>query len=165
MADNFDLMATALKAVCPNNEILLDNAGKPSVMVRIPKMTYAQLGMGESTALFPAFIINGQEVDEIYISKYLNIVQNGRAYSLPGVDPAASMNFDQARSYCEAKGDGWHCMTRMEWGLLMRICEMQGFIRWATTTTANTVRSSSTRLSRPMTTAARPDAPLPAPDR
>ena len=62
------------------------------------------------------------------ISKYLNIVQNGRAYSLPGVDPAASMNFDQARSYCEAKGDGWHCMTRMEWGLLMRICEMQGFI-------------------------------------
>ena len=108
MADNFDLMATALKAVCPNNEILLDNAGKPSVMVRIPKMTYAQLGMGESTALFPAFIINGQEVDEIYISKYLNIVQNGRAYSLPGVDPAASMNFDQARSYCEAKGDGWH---------------------------------------------------------
>lgn len=128
MADNFDLMATALKAVCPNNEILLDNAGKPSVMVRIPKMTYAQLGMGESTALFPAFIINGQEVDEIYISKYLNIVQNGRAYSLPGVDPAASMNFDQARSYCEAKGDGWHCMTRMEWGLLMRICEMQGFI-------------------------------------
>ena len=26
MADNFDLMATALKAVCPNNEILLDNA-------------------------------------------------------------------------------------------------------------------------------------------
>ena len=128
MADNFDLMATALKAVCPNNEILLDNAGKPSVMVRIPKMTYAQLGMGESTALFPAFIINGQEVDEIYISKYLNIVQNGRAYSLPGVDPAANMNFDQARSYCEAKGDGWHCMTRMEWGLLMRICEMQGFI-------------------------------------
>ena len=63
-----------------------------------------------------------------YISKYLNIVQNGRAYSLPGVDPAANMNFDQARSYCEAKGDGWHCMTRMEWGLLMRICEMQGFI-------------------------------------
>lgn len=45
MADNFDLMATALKAVCPNNEILLDNAGKPSVMVRIPKMTYAQLGI------------------------------------------------------------------------------------------------------------------------
>ena len=26
MADNFDLMAISLKAVCPNNEILLDNA-------------------------------------------------------------------------------------------------------------------------------------------
>lgn len=103
-----------------------DGGGKLETMVK--NWQDAQLGMGESTALFPAFIINGQEVDEIYISKYLNIVQNGRAYSLPGVDPAASMNFDQARSYCEAKGDGWHCMTRMEWGLLMRICEMQGFI-------------------------------------
>ena len=50
MADNFDLMATALKAVCPNNEILLDNAGKPSVMVRIPKMTYYTTDMGGGVA-------------------------------------------------------------------------------------------------------------------
>lgn len=128
MADNFDLMGLALKATCPSNEILIDNAGMPSVMVRIPKMTYAQLGMGESGATHPAFIVNGQEVEEIYISKYQNIVQNGRAYSLPGQDPRASLTFDQARQYCEAKGDGWHCMTRMEWGLIQRICEAEKFI-------------------------------------
>lgn len=125
---NFDLTALAIAGVCPGNEILYDDTGYPSIMVKIPKMTYAQLGMGESTAIHPAFIVNGQEVDEIYISKYQNIVQNGRAYSLPGQDPRASITFDQARQYCEAKGEGWHCMTRMEWGLLLRWCNANGFM-------------------------------------
>ena len=97
-------------------------------MVKIPKMTYKQLGMGESAAVHPAFIVNGQEVDAIYISKYQNIVQDGRAYSLGGVDPAASLDMDHARQYCEAKGEGWHLMTRMEWGLIQRVCEAAGFV-------------------------------------
>ena len=84
MSANFDLSALAIKAVCPNNEILYDDKGLPSIMVKIPKMTYADLGLGASTATFPAFLVNGQEVDAIYISKYMNIIQNGRAYSLPG---------------------------------------------------------------------------------
>ena len=123
---NFDLSNLALRGVCPGNEILLDDAGMPSIMVKIPKMTYKQLGMGESTAIHPAFIINGQEVDAIYISKYQNIVQNSRAYSLPGVSPRASINFDEAKTACEAKGEGWHLMTRMEWGLLVRWCQANG---------------------------------------
>ena len=127
MANNFDLSALALKAVCPNNEILFDDKGLPSVMVKIPKQTYAQLGLGSSTAVHPAFIVNGAEVDAIYISKYQNIVQNGRAYSLPGQDPAAgNINFDNARSYCEAKGAGWHLMTMMEWGLIAQWCKNNG---------------------------------------
>lgn len=126
MAANFDLSAMALQAVCPNNEILYDNLGMPSIMVKIPKMTYAQLGMGSSTAVHPAFIVNGSEVDAIWISKYQNVVQNGRAYSLPGVDPRATINFDAAREACEAKGDGWHVMTRMEWGLIVRWCQKNG---------------------------------------
>ena len=118
MAANFDLTNLAVTGLAPGNELIYDNAGMPSIMVKIPKMTYKQLGMGESTAVHPAFIVNGTEVDAIYISKYLNIVQDGRAYSIGGVDPAAGMNFDQARQYCEAKGEGWHCMTAAEWGLL-----------------------------------------------
>ena len=115
MAANFDLSALALKAVCPNNEILYDDKGLPSVMVKIPKMTYADLGLGASTATFPAFLVNGQEVDAIYISKYQNIVQNGRAYSLPGQDPKANINFDTALKACTDKGAGWHLMTAFEW--------------------------------------------------
>ena len=120
---NFDLANLALQAVCPGNELLYDDQGMPSVMVKIPKMTYAQLGLGSSTATHPAFIVNGTEVDAIYISKYQNIVQNGRAYSLPGQDPKVNVNFDQARQYCEAKGEGWHLMTAMEWGALANWCK------------------------------------------
>ena len=128
MPANFDLSNLALKAVCPGNEILYDDKGMPSVMVKIPKMTYAQLGMGSSTAVHPAFIINGQEVDAIYISKYLNIVKGSRAYSLPGQDPKATITFDTARQACETKGVGWHIMTRMEWGLLVRWCQNNGVL-------------------------------------
>jgi len=126
MSANFDLSALALKAVCPNNEILYDDKGLPSVMVYIPKMTYAQLGLGSSTATHPAFIIDGQEVDGIYISKYQNVVQNGRAYSLPGQDPKTSINFDSAIAACTAKGAGWHLMSRVEWAMLALWCKANG---------------------------------------
>lgn len=125
---NFDLSNLALKAVCPNNEILYDDKGMPSVMVKVPKMTYAQLGMGSSTAVHPAFIVNGVEKDAIFISKFINVVENGRAYSLPGRDPKAYIDFDTALAACAAKGAGWHLMTRMERGLIIRWCQNNGFI-------------------------------------
>lgn len=126
MSANFDLSNLALKAVCPNNEILYDDKGKPSIMVKIPKMSYAQLGLGSSTAIHPAFIVNGQEVDAIYISKYQNIVMDGRAYSLPGEDPKTSITLDGAISACSAKGAGWHLMTRAEWAMLALWCKING---------------------------------------
>ena len=91
-------------------------------------MTYADLGLGASTATFPAFIVNGSEVDAIYISKYQNIVQNGRAYSLPGQDPKANINFDTALKACTDKGAGWHLMTRMEWMAIAHWCKNNGTI-------------------------------------
>ena len=126
MSANFDLSALAIKAICPNNEILYDDKGKPSIMVKIPKMTYAQLGLGSSNTVHPAFIVNGQEVDAIYISKYQNIVVDGRAYSLPGEEPKHTINLDSAIAACSAKGDGWHLMTRAEWALLALWCKMNG---------------------------------------
>ena len=126
MAANFDLTALAVEGCCPGNVVKVDDVGLPSIMVRIPKLTYKQLGMGESEATHPAFIVNGQEVEEILISKYQNVVNNGRAYSLGGVDPRANITFDAAREACEAKGEGWHLMTKMEWGLLVRWCQKNG---------------------------------------
>ncbi|WP_339060102.1 SUMF1/EgtB/PvdO family nonheme iron enzyme [Tepidibacillus marianensis] len=119
---NYDLSNLALKATCPGNAILLDDKGLPSVMVRIPKFKISDVITGGSSSTHPAFIVNGVEVPEIYISKFQNVEYNGRAYSLPGEDPKVSINFDTARQYCEAKGPGWHLMTNAEWAALALWC-------------------------------------------
>ena len=124
--NNFDLSNLALQCMAPNNELLYDDKGKPSFMVKIPKMTYAQLGLGDSTDTFPAFIVDGIEKEAIWISKYQNIVQDGRAYSLPAQDPRASINFNTAVDACKAKGDGWHLMTKVEFALLAWWCKKNG---------------------------------------
>lgn len=120
---NFDAAALALKAVCPNNDMLMDDKGLPSVMVYIPKFKLSDVITGASDAVHPAFIVNGTEVDGIYISKYQNIVNDSRAYSLPCEDPRASITFDQSVTYCNNKGDGWHCMTRAEWAAIALWCK------------------------------------------
>lgn len=130
MADNFDLSSLALGALAPSNEILVDDLGMPSVMVKVPKLTYAQLGLGSSTATHPAWIVNGTEVDYIWISKYQNIVINGRAYSLPGQNVARDINKDAAAAACAAKGAGWHLMSAIEWGAIANWCKNNGFLPW-----------------------------------
>lgn len=127
---NFDLVNLALKATCPGNEIILDDKGLPSVMVRIPKFKISDVIDGGSDSTHPAFIVNGQEIDEIYISKFQNVVHNGRAYSLPGEDPANSITWDTARGHCEAKGPGWHMMTKAEYGAIALWCKKNGFLPW-----------------------------------
>ena len=143
MAANFDLSNLAIQAVCPNNELIYDDKGIPSVMVKIPKMTYAELGLGDSTATHPAFIVNGSEVDAIYISKYQNIVQNGRAYSLPGQDPKTSITGDEAINYCAAKGAGWHLMTRAEWAAVALWCKKNGFLPYGNNNYGKDTRESN----------------------
>ena len=106
----------------PNNEIIVDDLGRPSVMVKIPKFTYADVGLSGS-GVHPAFMVNGQEVPYIYISKYQNIVEDGRAYSLPYQRPKHTINFDQAKAACEAKGEGWHLMTNAEWAAIALWCK------------------------------------------
>ncbi|MDD2979516.1 MAG: SUMF1/EgtB/PvdO family nonheme iron enzyme [Hespellia sp.] len=122
----FDLSALALKAVCPTNDILYDDKGLPSVMVFIPKYKISTVITGGSDSTHPAFIVNGQEVDGIYVSKYQNVVNNSRAYSLPCEDPKTSVTLDQAISYCTNKGEGWHVMTRAEWAAIALWCKKNG---------------------------------------
>jgi len=125
---NFDLVNLALKATCPGNEIILDDKGLPSVMVRIPKFKISDVIDGGSDSTHPAFIVNGIEVPEIYISKFQNVIHNGRAYSLPGEDPKTGINFDTARQACEAKGPGWHLMTNAEWAAIALWCRKNGLM-------------------------------------
>lgn len=127
---NFDLSSFALKSAFPSNIILTDDKGLPSVMVYVPKFKMSDVITGGSNSVHPAFIVNGVEKNGIYISKYQNKVYDGRAYSLPGEDPAANINADTSRSYCESKGKGWHLMTAAEWGALALWCKKNGWLPW-----------------------------------
>ncbi|MBR5091047.1 MAG: SUMF1/EgtB/PvdO family nonheme iron enzyme [Ruminiclostridium sp.] len=123
---NFDIANIALQAVCPGNEMKYDDKGFPSIVVKVPKQTWAQLGVGPSTETFPAWIINGREVDCFYFSKYQNVGSNERAYSLPAQDPKTNIPLDTAINYCVNKGQGWHVATRLEWMAIALWCLKNG---------------------------------------
>lgn len=127
---NFDLSSLALKSAFPNNVILTDDKGLPSVMVYIPKFKMSDVITGGTDSTHPAFIVDGVEKSGIYISKFQNVAYNSRAYSLPGEDPKTSITADTARTYCENKGAGWHLMTAMEWGAIALWCKKNGWLPW-----------------------------------
>lgn len=125
---NFDAMKLAVESSMPNNTVLFDDKGLPSIMVRIPKFKISDVIAGGSETTHPAFIVNGVEKNEIFISKYQNVVIGDRAYSLAMQDPKTSVNFDQAKLFSENKGAGWHLMTNAEWAAIALWCKKNGFM-------------------------------------
>lgn len=108
---------TNLKKYVPNfggwyNTELEDDFGHKSSMVRIPKFTWKDLGIGDSDELFPAFIVNGKEVNSLYIGKYM-ADENG--CSVKGAAPKTTITYDQSQKLCKDMGDGWHMTTRLTW--------------------------------------------------
>ena len=123
---NFNLSDIALRSVCPNNKLLMDDKEMPSVMVWIPKFALKDVLNTVDTSVHPAFRRNGKEIPGFYVGKFLTHNHNGRAYSLPGEDPSASINLDTADSYCRAKGAGWHEITAAEWSAIALWCKKNG---------------------------------------
>ena len=78
----------------------------------------------------PAFIVDGVEYDEIYISVYPNCEINGKPYSLPYQKPWTNITNDDAAKACFSKGEGWHLLTAAEWGLLADTSLMLGTKRF-----------------------------------
>ncbi|EMT38012.1 hypothetical protein TthWC1_2486 [Thermoanaerobacter thermohydrosulfuricus WC1] len=126
---NYDDLKLAVESLSGGkNTVLFDDLGMPSIMVVVPKFKISDVIDGGPQNTHYAFIVNAVEKDSINISKYQNIVVNGRAYSLPFKDPAVYTTFDQAKSYCEAKGAGWHLMTNAEWAAIALWCKKNGFM-------------------------------------
>lgn len=107
-----------------DNVVIYDKAGIPSVMVRFSRATNKEL-FGGLDIVHPAFVINGKIYDEIYISKYPNVIINGKAYSLPMQQPTTYVTFDEAIKACREKGEGWHLFTAAERGLIANICKRE----------------------------------------
>ncbi len=97
-------------------------------MTRIPKFKLSDVIPGASGKVHPAFIVNGKEVDAIYISQYENVIIDGHAYSLPYQQPTTNITFEQAQKACERKGKGWHLMTNAEWAAIALWCKANGKI-------------------------------------
>lgn len=98
-----------------NTVEITDDRNLKSVMVRIPKFKISDVIEGGADVTHPAFIVDGNELEAIYISKYQNVVMNGLAYSLQNKDPQVFVTIEEARNYCRNKGKGWHLMTNDEW--------------------------------------------------
>ncbi len=97
-----------------DNVVIFDKAGLPSIMVRFAR--------NPEKLAHPMFIIGGKTYDEVYISKYLNVIIYGKAYSLPLKSPTVNVTMEEAEKACFAKGDGWHLMTAMERGYIANLC-------------------------------------------
>ncbi len=128
MSRNYDSMKLAVEMMTGGrNTVIFDDAGLPSVMVVIPKVANNALITGTAATTHPAFIVNGTEKDKAYFSKYINIVKNNRAYSLPMQDPKTSVNIDTARQYCRNKGGGWSLTPAALWSAVALGCKKTGF--------------------------------------
>ena len=124
---NFDDLKLSIEALSGGkNTVLFDDLGMPSVMVPFPKLKMSDLIAGGSENIHPAFSVDGAEKGVIYVSKYQNIVLNERGYSLPMRDPRASLNFDQAVSYCRNKGKGWSLTPYSLWSAIALWCRKNG---------------------------------------
>ena len=121
-----NLRAAVEAASGGHNTVLYDDLGQPSYMHVFTRSNLEDSSANVGTGIEPAFVINGVEKSEIFIGQYLAVVLAGRACSLPGLDPAASLTFDTAKGYCDAKGAGWHIMTNAEWALVQRLCWANG---------------------------------------
>lgn len=125
---NFDLTNLAVKMICPNNVVEIDDTGLPSVLVYIPAFKNSDVLTGGNDSVHPAFIVNGVQIPGFYYSKYQNCTHNGVAYSLPAEDPQASIDFNTSLARCEAKGHGWHLSTNAEWAAIALWCKKNGFM-------------------------------------
>lgn len=125
---NFDDLAMAVASFGGNNKVIFDDLEKPSIMVGIPKMKYSDLITGGTQDVLDVFKVDGVEREMLYISKYINIVVNDRAYSLPMKDPKAYIDFDTSLAACRRKGAGWGLTPNGLWGAIMLWCNRNNFL-------------------------------------
>ena len=125
---NFDDLSMAVASFGGNNKVIFDDLEKPSIMVGFPKLKFSDIITGGTQDVADIFKVDGVERDLLYISKYINVVVNDRAYSLPMKDPRAYINFDQSLAACRKKGAGWGLTPNALWGAIILWCNRNGFL-------------------------------------
>ena len=115
-------------AVGMGNAIAYDTDEKnPGWYVPIEKTTLAELLHTDSSDVHPAFIVEGEVLNTVYLGKYSGVLRSSRMYSLPMEEPGYYITFGDAIRYCAAKGAGHHMMTLAERALVLLICKKNGY--------------------------------------
>lgn len=146
---HLDKIQRWIEGLGPNNRIIFDAAGFPSVMVRIPRFNWDPTNEFNSSDPHPAFVVNGVTKSAIWIAKYQavlldadgNIYDSGtisgsshtyKAVSWPGQKPRTNIDFDAARQACANKNGGgitgWHLMTNAEWAAVALWCKQNSLM-------------------------------------
>ena len=134
-----------LKQRFPQNHIITDDRDEASVMVYVKKFYLDEVIDGASHLPHPAFVVDGKELDGIYISKFQNVLIDGRAYSLPDRDPATHIDFDNAVQACTSKGAGFHLMSAAEWGAIALWCLKNGWLPFGNNDMGKDIREDQVR--------------------
>lgn len=101
---NFDDLQGAVAQFGANNKVIFDDTGMPSIMVAVPKAKYSDVITGGTDETLPFWIMDGEEKSVIYVSKFLNIVENDRAYSLGGYLPRNPDYYSNCLVLLESQG-------------------------------------------------------------
>jgi hypothetical protein len=99
--------------------IMYDDRDLPSYMLRIPRFNVETIDSSLGRGVHPAFVVDGKDVEEIFIGQVNATIIDGRACSIPGERAARSVNFDEARESCVKKGKGWHLLNNWEYAALV----------------------------------------------
>jgi len=103
--------------------------GQPSYFVRQGKFLCEDVAPGGElgTGVHEAFVFDGVEDAEIWVGAYQGAVINGEGVSQPGLAPGASIDYDAARSACQAAGTGFDIATIWDWAAIVHWCMAHGF--------------------------------------
>lgn len=113
------------------NEVRYDREGNPSVFCRFPKMKSIDLDPSLPAHTHPAFIINGEEQEEILLGTYMGTCVEesltGTIVSLPNMPPVHSRTSDQLLKQCRSFGWGASGMTAADRGFLLLLAQKNGW--------------------------------------
>ncbi|WP_461605937.1 hypothetical protein [Aeromonas allosaccharophila] len=124
-----DSLRAAVEAASGGTVTVLYTAkGQPTYMHIIPRFSVQDIDPALGTGTHPAFVVNGVEKSEIFIGQYAGCLRDGELLSLPGVDCATNITFEQSLAYAAANGQGHHLMTHAEQAAISLWCLKNSFM-------------------------------------
>lgn len=100
--------------------------GYDSETVFVPAFKLCDVLPNAPDELHPAFIVNGKPISGFYMSKYQNVIKDGRAISQKLQDPTVNVDYNDAYSVCKCNGEGWSLCSALQWGAIALSCYKNG---------------------------------------